>query len=96
MKEPDIEGIANHDGPESCGAARKDGVEALTGVHASWVLSRETAYSRMPTRLSARQATRSGRQREAWIDPARSRDPMRAWNLLAREPGDPLLTWSTG
>jgi hypothetical protein len=35
MKEPDIEGIANRDGPESCGVARKDGVEALTGVHAS-------------------------------------------------------------
>ena len=35
MKEPHIEGIANHDGPESCGVAREGGVEALTGVHAS-------------------------------------------------------------
>jgi len=43
MEEPDIEGVATHDVPESCGAARKGGVEALTGVHASWVSSRETA-----------------------------------------------------
>lgn len=32
MKEPDIEGIANHSGPESCGGIRKGAVEALTGV----------------------------------------------------------------
>ena len=45
MREPDIEGVATHDVPESCGAVREDGVEALTGVHASWVSSRETKVS---------------------------------------------------
>jgi hypothetical protein len=33
-------GLATHIGPESCGAARKGGVEALTGVRAGRVFSR--------------------------------------------------------
>jgi hypothetical protein len=33
-------GVATHIGPESCGAARKGGVEALTGGRAGRVLSR--------------------------------------------------------
>jgi len=32
MKESDIEGVASHDGPESCGCSRKAVLEALTGV----------------------------------------------------------------
>jgi hypothetical protein len=30
MKVSYVEGLANHNGPESCGAAREGGVEALT------------------------------------------------------------------
>ena len=41
MKVSYVEGIANHNGPESCGAAREGGVEALTGGRAGRVLSRE-------------------------------------------------------
>jgi len=41
MKEPDAEGVAAHSGPESCGHARKVVLEALTGVRAGRVLSRE-------------------------------------------------------
>jgi RNA-directed DNA polymerase len=41
MREPDAEGIATHSGPESCGHGRKDMPEALTGVRAGRVLSRE-------------------------------------------------------
>ena len=36
-----VEGVANHSGPESCGAVREDSVEALTGEGTGWVLSRE-------------------------------------------------------
>ncbi len=32
MKEPYIEGVATHGGPESCVAVREGGGEALTGV----------------------------------------------------------------
>lgn len=35
-------GSATHIGPESCGTARKGGVEALTGERAGRPLSRET------------------------------------------------------
>ena len=41
MKEPYGEGVASHTGPESCVAARKGVGEALTGVRAGRVLSRE-------------------------------------------------------
>jgi RNA-directed DNA polymerase len=35
------EGLANHIGPESCVGVREGEDEALTGVRAGWVLSRE-------------------------------------------------------
>ena len=41
MKELYNEGIANHIGPESCAGGGNVMGEALTGVHAGWVLSRE-------------------------------------------------------
>src|SRR6266403_3702357 len=68
--------LATHIGPESCGAARKGGVEALTGGRAGRVFSR--------VRNSLRDADavrRSGRQhlvrryREACQSPARSETP---------------------
>ncbi len=43
MKESYAEGLATHRGPESCGGCRKGTVEALTGVRAGRVLSRERA-----------------------------------------------------
>jgi hypothetical protein len=41
MEEPDIEGITNHDDPESCAVAREGGGEAWTGARAGRVFSRE-------------------------------------------------------
>jgi RNA-directed DNA polymerase len=92
MKESDVEGVANHDGPESCAGSREGAGEALTGVRAGWVLSRET-----PVFRGADALTRCGRQhsaqryRELRRGPARSETPMHARNLQAREPGDPLF-----
>src|SRR5438876_2235048 len=40
MKVSYVEGLANHNGPESCGAAREGGVEALTGESTGRVFSR--------------------------------------------------------
>ncbi len=45
MKEPYAEGLANHTGPESCGGGSDARVEALTGVRAGQVLSREILSS---------------------------------------------------
>jgi len=76
MKESYGEGLATHTGPESCGAARKGGVEALTGVRAGRVLSRERNFLRDADAVGA-----SGRPepvhryREVQRSPARSKIP---------------------
>src|SRR5215471_16489828 len=41
MKESYVEGLATHSGLESCGGSRKGAIEALTGVRAGRVFSRE-------------------------------------------------------
>ena len=76
MKESYESGVATHIGPESCGAACKGGVEALTGERAGRVLSR--------VRITLRDADAVGesgrphpvrRYREAHRSPARSETP---------------------
>ena len=81
MKESYVEGLATHDGPESCGGARKGVVEALTGVRAGRVFSRERTFLR-----GADAVRRSGRPhparryRETRRDPARSETPCMCGN----------------
>ena len=76
MKESYGEGVASHTGPESCGAAQEDSVEALTGARAGRVFSRERIFLR-----GADAVRRSGRlhltrrYRETRWDPARSETP---------------------
>ena len=76
MKESYVEGVAAHNGPESCGVAREGGVEALTGETAGWVLSREMLNLR-----GADAVEKSGRQHgghrhgEVHAGPARSETP---------------------
>ena len=60
MKEPYIEGIANHDDPESCAGVRKGPDEALTGARMGGVWSREIGQSGVPRSLSDPKATRTG------------------------------------
>ena len=76
MKESYGEGLATHTDPESCGAACEGHVEALTGVGAGRVFSRETHI------LQGADAVRSSgrlhprrRHRETRRDPARSETP---------------------
>jgi len=83
MKEPDGEGPATHTGPESCVVTREGEGEALTGVRAGRLWSRE---NQKPVAL--RRALRGAdavapsgrphprrRQRETPRDPARSKTP---------------------
>src|SRR6266481_7530409 len=76
MKESYESGVATHIGPESCGAAREGGVEALTRERAGRVFSR--------VRTSLRDADAVGesgrphlvhRYREECQSPARSETP---------------------
>ena len=76
MKESYGEGLATHTGPESCGAARKGGVEALTGVRAGRVWSRESCFLRGADAVEGCGRQHPGRRyREAFRDPARSKTP---------------------
>lgn len=76
MKESYVEGLANHDGSESCVEWRDSLGEALTGVRAGRVLSREINSVR-----DADPLLRWGRQQstcrfgKAWRNPARSETP---------------------
>ena len=76
MKESYVEGLAAHSGPESCVVAREGRGEALTGVRAGRVFSRERHSLR-----GADAVWRGGRPRpthryrEMRRDPARSETP---------------------
>jgi len=76
MKVSYVEGPANHNGPESCGAAREGGVEALTGKSTGRVFSRERTLLRDADAVgeSGRLHSRH-RYREVPRDPARSQTP---------------------
>ena len=82
MKESYSEGLATHTGPESCVGGRKASGEALTGVRAGWVSSRE-----MPSLLGANalgvavRQHRPGRHRESRGDLARSKTPCTSGNI---------------
>jgi hypothetical protein len=83
VKVSHVEDIASHNGLESCGATRKDGVEALTEERAGWVLSREnmTLMRKQQALQGADALEISGRQhqahrqRKACLDLARSKTP---------------------
>jgi hypothetical protein len=83
MKVSYIEGLANHNGPESCGAAREGDAEALTGGRTGRVLSREI-HDLLRKRQVLRDADavenvgrqyRVHRERKVYLDPARSETP---------------------
>jgi hypothetical protein len=68
--------VATHIGPESCGAARKGGVEALTGEHAGRVLSRVSGLLRDADAVGeSGRPHRVHRYREVCPSPARSETP---------------------
>ena len=76
MKESHGEGVATHTDPESCGAACKDRVEALTGARAGQVLSRESTFLRDADAVGVSgRLHRVHRNREVYQSPARSETP---------------------
>ena len=68
--------VATHIGPESCGAARKSGVEALTGERAGRVFSRVRIFLRDADAVRrCGRPHRVHRYREVLQSPARSETP---------------------
>src|SRR5260370_23504875 len=97
MKVASGEEIAAHTGPESCGASREGGVEALTGERAGRVLSREIhAPLRKQWVLRGADAVEvsgrrhlPGRYREARRGPARAETPSTDGNIPHGNPEIP-------
>ena len=76
MKKSHESGVATHIGPESCGAAREGGVEALTGERAGRVLSRVSRLLRDADAVGeSGRFHRVHRYREVYQSPARSETP---------------------
>jgi hypothetical protein len=76
MKESYESGLATHIGPESCGAAREGGVEALTGERAGRVFSRVRQLLRDADAVGeSGRLHRVHRYREVRQSPARSETP---------------------
>ena len=76
MKESYAEGPATHSGPESCGVSRKRSIEALTGVRAGRVLSRERSKVQDADAVGMAEGTTAARRyRETRSGPARSQTP---------------------
>ena len=88
MKESYVEGLASYGGPESCVCTRKGAGEALTGVRAGRVLSREINAPHRKVRVvrgaeaveTCRRPHRCCRIGEAALDPARSETPRTCGN----------------
>lgn len=65
MKESDVEGVASHDGPESCGSVGNDEVEAFDrGTHEHGMELRDQEPRSADAVQSKRQATRRASVRE--------------------------------
>jgi RNA-directed DNA polymerase len=76
MQESYGEGVANHTGPELCGASREAGLEALVGVRAGRVLSPEISQIGVPTQSPCAEGnTPVQRERELDRDPTGSETP---------------------
>jgi NADPH-dependent curcumin reductase CurA len=73
MEEPYIEGVAIHDGPESCVGVREGGGEALTGVHVGRAIEPRNHYLRgADAVVGAEGHTDVSASRELPAGPARS------------------------
>ena len=91
MKESYDEGIASHIGSESCASARKGGGEALTGVRAGRVWSREILFNfRVLTLWDRWKATLGGSVARDLFRPCAVVDPEHVRKHLTREPGGPV------
>ena len=91
MKESYDEGLASHIGPESCATAREGGGEALTGVRAGRVWSREILFNfRVLTLWDRWKAKLVGSIARDPVRPCAVVDPEHVRKHLTREPGGPV------
>lgn len=89
MKESYTKGVATHRGPESWGGTCEGVTQALTGVHAGEVSSREIMSAEWRRGSGPGSQHGQGRYRESLVGSARSETLCTCGTLHAREPGDP-------
>ena len=91
MEESYGEGVANHIGPESCASVREGGGEALTGVRAGRVWSREILFNFRELTLWDRwKAKLVGSIARDPVRPCAVVDPEHVRRHLTREPRGPV------
>src|SRR5262245_60490606 len=92
MREPDIEGVATHDDPESCVVVREGAVEALTGVHVGGAIEPRNPWNRDADAVVKAEGNTGGCAiRKQLPGPARSVNPGMRGNST-RENGE--IPWS--
>ena len=91
MKEPYGEGLATHTDPESCVGVREGVVEALTGAHAGWVLSREIYSFEAPTLWVYGEGHTNGRAMASVWRASRGRRPQARMETPRAETGRSLV-----
>ena len=100
MEEPYIEGVATHDGPESCAGFREGVGEALTGVCIGWGIEPRNHIDRGADVVHAGGRPHSlVRYRERQTDPARSKTPGMCRTSMRENreiPGSPVSDGETG
>jgi hypothetical protein len=96
MKESYVEGLATHIGPESCGAARKGGDEALTGGRAGRVFSRVIQLRDTDAVRRGGRQHRVHRYREVSQSPARSETPCTYASTSLGNREIPCSPWTEG
>jgi RNA-directed DNA polymerase len=92
MEESDIEGLATHDGPESCASAREGAGEALAGGVQAGLLSREiNSIEGAHTVTNVEGNIAGDARREPPADPARSKNQgMYASSMRENREGPPF------
>jgi hypothetical protein len=74
MQEPDVEGVATHDGPEPCGGIREDAIEALNrGMHGHGIELRDQFLRGADAVQRRRKATRWASLCKTLAGPAQSK-----------------------
>ena len=92
MREPYGEAVATRSGPELWRRVRKETAQALVGVRAGWVLSRESFHSpgRRGCSLEPKALPVASLARDA-AGPRAVEDPMHVRRLSAQELGGPAF-----
>ena len=91
MEELYVEGLATHDGPESCVDVPRGRGEALTGARAGRAIEPRNERIGVPTLSKRRKATPLAALPRVASGPRVVGEPGHVRNLQAREPGDPTF-----